>query len=127
MVDLKVGDTVDLKLYSSSIVSPYLAYDEVRTFQIIAADQYGYYLYVPEYYNLKEALRVSRQNCREFGIDLRFLDDLYTYINANRVFKVNTILDGMFCANCEEYFDMASPNQEDGTLICFSCRLNPYR
>jgi hypothetical protein len=35
--------------------------------------------------------------------------------------------DGMNCKLCKEWFHMAEPNQEDGTLICRTCKLNPYR
>ena len=29
---------------------------------------------------------------------------------------------GCSCKKCKEYYDYAEPNQEDGTLICWSCR-----
>jgi len=32
--------------------------------------------------------------------------------------------DGEFCAKCGEFYQMAEPNQPDGTLICWRCR-NP--
>lgn len=30
--------------------------------------------------------------------------------------------DGCFCKKCKEYYQYAEPNQEDKTLICYSCR-----
>lgn len=30
--------------------------------------------------------------------------------------------DGCSCKKCEEFFEYAEPNQEDGTLICWACR-----
>lgn len=30
--------------------------------------------------------------------------------------------DGCDCVKCREFYPFAEPNQEDGTLICFSCR-----
>lgn len=30
--------------------------------------------------------------------------------------------DGCDCTKCKEFYPFAEPNQEDGTLICFSCR-----
>lgn len=30
--------------------------------------------------------------------------------------------DGCDCVKCKEFYPFAEPNQEDGTLICFSCR-----
>ena len=34
--------------------------------------------------------------------------------------------DGMFCRLCQSFYDFAEPNQDDGTLLCYSCRQNPY-
>jgi hypothetical protein len=30
--------------------------------------------------------------------------------------------DGCTCKKCKEFYQYAEPNQEDGTLICYSCR-----
>lgn len=30
--------------------------------------------------------------------------------------------DGCSCRKCKEFFPYAEPNQEDGTLVCWSCR-----
>lgn len=35
-------------------------------------------------------------------------------------------LDGMFCCKCQVFYEFAEPNQDDGTLMCYSCRTNPY-
>ena len=32
--------------------------------------------------------------------------------------------NGCFCAKCKEFFPYAEPNMEDGTLICYSCRMD---
>jgi hypothetical protein len=31
--------------------------------------------------------------------------------------------DGCTCKNCKEFYPYAEPNQEDGTLICYGCRM----
>jgi hypothetical protein len=31
--------------------------------------------------------------------------------------------DGCDCKKCKEFFPYAEPNQEDGTLICYRCRI----
>lgn len=31
--------------------------------------------------------------------------------------------DGCHCKKCKEFYPYAEPNQEDGTLICYSCRM----
>lgn len=30
--------------------------------------------------------------------------------------------DGCVCKKCKQFYQYAEPNQEDGTLICYSCR-----
>lgn len=30
--------------------------------------------------------------------------------------------DGCSCKKCKEFYEFAEPNQEDGTLVCWSCR-----
>lgn len=34
--------------------------------------------------------------------------------------------DGMYCKGCNQFISLAEPNQDDGSLICYSCRQNPY-
>jgi hypothetical protein len=31
--------------------------------------------------------------------------------------------DGCTCKKCKEYYQYAEPNQQDGTLICYGCRM----
>jgi hypothetical protein len=31
-------------------------------------------------------------------------------------------MDGCVCSKCHNFYPYAEPNQEDGTLICYSCR-----
>lgn len=35
--------------------------------------------------------------------------------------------DGMVCQKCKTFYEFAEPNQTDGSMICYSCRNNPYR
>lgn len=127
MAKLKPGDCIDVRVKDATIVGPYDNYDEVKTFQIIAKDKYGYYLYIPSYYLIKNTYRADIYQCQQLKINSRFLNEEFIYIKEKMVLKVHSILDGMTCSNCHEFFNMAEPNQDDGTLICYSCRLNPYR
>lgn len=34
------------------------------------------------------------------------------------------VSDGCFCKKCKEYYQYAEPNQDDGTLICYGCRMS---
>jgi hypothetical protein len=127
MAKLKPGDRVDCRVKEAKIVSPYKDYDEIKTFEIVAEDKYGYYMYVPPYYYLKGTVKADRYQCAQLGIDKKFLGVDIIYIQENMITRISSVLDGMCCANCGEFHSMASPNQEDGTLICYSCRFNPYR
>lgn len=127
MNKLKPGDRVDCRIKATTIVSAYNEYDEVRTFEIVACDAHGYYLYVPHYLALKDAIVANKYQCNALGIDKKFVDEHILYIHANHVYRINSIVDGMKCSHCQDFFAMAEPNQDDGTLICYACRFNPYR
>ncbi len=40
--------------------------------------------------------------------------------------KKNKKIDGMHCKKCQTFYHYAEPNQSDGSMICYSCRQNPY-
>jgi hypothetical protein len=128
MTRLKPGDLVDLRFKVGKAVSPYSGdYDETRTLEIVAADTHGYYLYVPQYIALKDTVDVDDRDCKSLGIDKRYSGENVLYVSEGMICKVNTVLDGCACAHCGEFYFYAVPNQENGTLICFACRQNPYR
>lgn len=63
---------------------------------------------------------------QEKGANIDLLDlveRLELYLDHIRSKKY---VDGMFCRNCHSYFPYAEPNQKDGTMLCYSCRNNPY-
>lgn len=57
------------------------------------------------------------------NIDLLGLVDRIEWYLQNRRRKG---IDGMYCKKCQQFYEFAEPNQDDGTLMCFSCRTNPY-
>ena len=128
MTKLKPGDRVDCRVKMNTIVSPYNGdYDQVVTFEIVSKDNLGYYVYVPQYIYIAGSVTVDKYLANQLSIDKKFLGEKIIYIQGSLISKVSSILDGMSCANCKEFFQMAEPNQEDGTLICYTCRQNPYR
>ena len=56
--------------------------------------------------------------------------DLLTLLDRLELYVLNVknkkYPDGMFCCKCRLFYKYAEPNQPDGTLMCFSCRSNPY-
>lgn len=126
MLNLKPGDRVDCRIKSNVIVSTYRGYDEVKTFEIVAIESYGYYLYVPHYYFLKGTVVADKYQCKRLGINNKFLNENIIYIEEGTIHAIREYMDGLPCKKCHEFFSYAESNQEDGTLICYSCRQNPY-
>lgn len=127
MTKLKPGDRVDCRVKASTIVSPYKSYDEIKTFEIVATDDHGFYLYVPHYYGLKGTSIADKYQCKALGIDQKFLNEEMIYVQGNMIAAVHETMDGIVCKICREFYQYATSNQSDGTLICYSCRQNPYR
>ena len=55
---------------------------------------------------------------------LSLVDRLEIFLENKRKRKYP---DGMVCKKCKSFYDFAEPNQSDGTLLCYTCRQNPYR
>jgi len=125
MASLKPGDRVICRIQNAKIVSAYSTFDEVRTFEIIAVEDSGYFLYVPEYYNIGNSVEITDVSCKKLGLPKKYVGTYTTYILETQIERVHFILDGCICVECGEFYDMAEPNQENGTLICFSCRSYP--
>lgn len=127
MVQLKPGDRINCRIKQDIIVGPYQDHDEICTFEIVAADDHGYYLFVPQQRHIKGSFRLDNSQSRKIPIDRKFIGSGIIYIAESLVYQIKSKLDGMPCVKCKDFFFMAEANQPDGTLICYSCRLNPYR
>ena len=128
MSSLKLGDRITCRISLGNIISPYSSdYDQVFTFEIVAKDVTGYYVFVPPHSYLKGSIRADAHFCGLSKIDPKYIGDMIMYIEESMVYKVSFIVDGCICANCKDFSYQAEPNQEDGTFICFCCRANPYR
>lgn len=127
MEDLNIGDEVIVHIRDAVIVNPHDNFDKIKSLQIIAKDESGYYLYVPAHIHLKTSAIVTHHYCSKLEIDPIFLGDQFVYITHGFVVRVHRILDGMICDHCGEFFHLAGVNQPDEGFICYSCRVNPYR
>lgn len=128
MTKLKPGDRIVCRLKENAIVNPYNSdYDELKSFDIIASDNLGYLLYVPPYTFIKGSVRADSLFLKQYKLDKKYLGDLMVYIGEGFVYKIKSRLDGCMCVKCKDFYYQASPNQENGTLICWSCRSDPYR
>jgi len=122
MVKLKAGDRVSCKLLNDSIVNGYSAYDEIKIFEIIAADSSGYFLYIPNYIYIKNIGLIDNFSIKKFNIPNKFIGEQCVYVSESLIYKVVSELNGLFCCKCHEFYDYSTANQLDGTLICWSCR-----
>lgn len=126
-MQLKIGDRVDCLVKESVIIHPSNTdHDEVMTLEIIALARAGYHLYVPSYRFIKHSVALSELFCRKLNAKSCFIGEQIVTIADDLVFKINTIYDGCFCARCHEFYNMSAPNQENGNMICWRCRDNPY-
>ena len=126
MVDgLKRGDTVVCKVKDSAIVESYQKYDEKMVFEIISVSYQGWHIYIPSYKVIKNSVPITQKNYKSLGIDPRFIDGEAFFLTSSFIVKAERIMTGLVCKKCNEYFEFAEPNQDDGTLICFVCRRYP--
>jgi hypothetical protein len=139
MDKFKSGDRIECCVKHNNIINPYDSdYEEIITFEIIGtSSEYshysdysevsGYFLFVPCYRIIKDSVTVTSLLAKQKGINKKFIGEQVVFIQENLISKVSSLLDGLFCCRCHDFYDMASPNQSDGTLLCWSCRKYPYR
>jgi hypothetical protein len=125
MLSLKAGDRVSCRIHQNIIVAKDSKYDNIQTFEVIAADDCGIFLFVPQYIYLQGSSRIDLARCQKLGVRPQFHDEMSIYILDNMVASVRQQMDGMLCKKCLQFFDYATANQDDGSLICFSCRKYP--
>lgn len=127
MTKLKPGDRITCKVKNDVIVSPYAGdHDEVRTFEIIGKDPYGYYLFIPAWMYLRDTASIDQDACDFLQIDDKYIGEEIIYIQESMICRVNSQIDGCACKQCKEFYHMAEPNQKDGTMICWQCRNYPH-
>src|SRR5271170_4251953 len=102
MPKLKPGDCVSCRVKSATIVGPYRNYDDIKSFVIVAADNHGYYLFVPHYYMLKDSFVADRYQIKNLGIEQKYLDENVVYIQENLIAAVESKSDGLSCKICRE-------------------------
>lgn len=57
--------------------------------------------------------------------------DLLSLVDRLEIYLQNkqkrNIPDGMTCKKCQAFYEFAEPNQDDGSMICYTCRHSPYK
>lgn len=94
MTRLKPGDRVNCRLKGGEIIIAYKEGDETKTFEIVALGDYGYYLFVPQYYSVKDTIPINAYRLKKMNIDPRFLNEEMIHINENMVCQIVQRLTG---------------------------------
>jgi hypothetical protein len=128
MAKLNPGDTILCRLKEDAVVNPYNSdFDSVKSFDIIAVDSLGYYLFIPPYTFIKGSVTADLFFIKQVKLDKKFLGDSILYIGEGYVYKIKSQIDGCACVTCKNFYHQAVPNQENGSLICWSCRSDKHR
>jgi hypothetical protein len=122
---LKPGDQVLCRVKDNVIVSSYSKFDCQSNFEVVAEDEFGWYLYVPPYIHIKYSFKVDSYNYQSLKIDKKFIGENVVKINEIHVESVIRQLVGEVCSKCKEFVRQAEKSGEFFT--CWSCRQNPYR
>jgi hypothetical protein len=94
---------------------------------IISKTNVGWVVYVPSYIAVPHAKKLNEALARKFEIDKKYLGGRMIVVGIDSVHDVIIRTDGTTCIACKKFYPYAEPNQDDKTLICYSCRDNPYR
>ena len=122
MAKLKPGDRVDCRIKDHVIIDPYEDdFRETRTVEIIGTDYNGYFLFAPDYFNLKETIRIDPHEAKDHHIDDRFLGERMVYIKEGMISQINYVFDGMYCSECKKYFLQVISNTYNNGFICWEC------
>ncbi len=85
---------------------------------------------IADYDNSEKAMETTQSHLTWLIANNKCMIDLMSLVDTVDVFIENSrkrrYSDGMICNKCKEFYMFAGPNQEDGTLICYSCRSSPY-
>jgi hypothetical protein len=94
---------------------------------IISKTNVGWVMYVPNYITVPHAEKITEALSRKYGIDKKYHGGRMVVVGIDSVLDVIIRTDGTVCVGCKKFYPYAEPNQDDNTLICYSCRDNPYR
>jgi hypothetical protein len=122
VIALKIGDIVVCKVKGAAIVESFAEFDEIKLFEIIAFNYQGWHIYIPSYIVIKNSILITHKNHKSLGIDKRFIDGEALFITSSFIVKIDKVLEGMICDRCNEWFEFAEPNQENGSMLCWLCR-----
>lgn len=128
VMDFKIADEVIVKIRNSHIVDRYATnFDKLQTLEIVALFESGYFVYIPQDEFVKDSVKIELYNHKRFNVPTRYIDSYVCFINDDRIVRLYHRRIGMKCRHCNEFYQYAESNQANGTLLCWSCKQNPYR
>jgi len=125
-------DVVYCRVRGNTIVSLAKKHDGEIPFKVIGISPDSFYiLLVPKYYNIRHSWKIDQSHMNDCNIDAKYKSKKAVAVPMGKISKIirNTPIqqDGMICRGCKKFHYMAEANQNDGTLLCYSCRSNPYK
>lgn len=128
MADLNPGDVVICNIKNGCIAS--FAEPEPdcqKQFEIVIVNEYDIYLCIPDYYNLHidNKLEITEHNYIKHKLLKKFIGATLSKVSPFNIFLIHSKCNGTHCAKCEEFYPYAEANQDDGSLVCWSCRNYP--
>jgi len=125
-------DIVYCRVRGNTIVPLSKKWDGEIPFKVIGVSPDGFYiLHVPKYYNIRHSWKIEPSHMDDCNIGIQYQGKKAVAVPIEKVCKIirktPVEQDGMICSGCKKFYYMAEANQSDGTLICYSCRTNPYR
>ena len=120
------GDKIFCYVKDSKIVSVYEIVAVSREiFEIIRLYDEGYLIYIPDDISIQDTIHIDNGNYKYYGLDTKYIGSDVYYISEYKIAGIHSRLDGMRCSKCNDFFPMAEPNMENGTLMCWRCRKYP--
>jgi hypothetical protein len=126
-VTIYPNDIVYCRVRGNTVVSLSGKWDGEIPFVIIGMSTDGFYiLRVPKYYNIRHSWKIDKDHANDCNIDDKYLGHKALAVpleKFSRIIRKTPIeQDGMACSKCKKFYHMAEGNQDDGSLICYSCR-----
>lgn len=106
------------------------SYHFKRKFKLIGkGSPFGTEVFLVElHYSSPFGIKLSLVDYNNFEIIETISKNDYTLIKCFPIVKSAIVMDqkkseGLNCKKCNDYYPYAEPNQQDGSLICYSCRI----
>ena len=129
-----VGDHVICKVKDGNILVRHECCHDRITVTIVGRilldeNTWEYVAYIPEYEasGIKSIFKIRPEFAKRYDVHPKYIGEFGISLRKNNIIRISHRSDGMWCANCEEFYNKVEPNQKDRTFICYSCRQNPYR